>query len=105
MAFKRNLYAPALSTYISNDLYVHRTKTINADEVFTKNIGKLLNPPATDTEIELLKDTKEVIFNYTDVAYDLEIPGVGFVHLGGKNVTLKVTVFNKIEVKLLKSFI
>lgn len=95
----------SVSTYVSNDLYVHRTKTVNAEEVFVKNVGKLLNPPVTEKEIELLSDTKVVEFKIESGAYDLEIPGVGFIHLTGTNVLVNVTVYKEIEVKMVKSFI
>ena len=95
----------SVSTYVSNDLYVHRTKTVNAEEVFVKNVGKLLNPPVTEKEIELLSDTKVLEFKIENGAYDLEIPGVGFIHLTGTNVLVNVTVYKEIEVKMVKSFI
>lgn len=95
----------SVSTYVSNDLYVHRTKTVNAPEVFEKNVGSLLNPPATAKEIELLSATKEVEFKFENGAYDLEVPGVGFVHITGTNVLVKAKVYEKIDLRMVKTFI
>ncbi|MGX7091292.1 ribosome biogenesis GTPase YqeH [Hutsoniella sourekii] len=36
----------ALTFYMANDLYMHRTKTERADEVYQKHAGDLLSPPS-----------------------------------------------------------
>ena len=41
-----------VSFYVSNELYIHRTKTIHADEIFRSQVTKLLVPPFTDEEKE-----------------------------------------------------
>ena len=66
---------------------------------------KIITFKVTEKEIELLSDTKVLEFKIENGAYDLEIPGVGFIHLTGTNVLVNVTVYKEIEVKMVKSFI
>lgn len=88
------------SFYVANDLYLHRTKTINASDVMTKNLGKLLKPPVNEKELERLNDKKVLIFQTTsaDLCYDLWISGLGFVHLNGESLKIKVTLPKEINV-------
>ena len=94
-----------VSFYTSNDLYIHRTKTINALNIYETQITKLLVPPHTNEELERLSETKEVMFDIADGAYDLLISGLGFVHIVGSNITFKVTVHKNIDVRLVETFI
>jgi len=94
-----------VSFYTSNDLYIHRTKTINADNVSDAQKLKLLVPPHNEKELERLSETKEVMFNIESGAYDLLISGLGFVHVVGSNIALKVQVHKNIDVRLVETFI
>lgn len=94
-----------VSFYTSNDLYIHRTKTINAENIYKTQILKLLVPPHNDAELERLTETKEVIFNIESGAYDLLISGLGFVHIVGENIAFKVNVHKNIDVRLVETFI
>ena len=93
------------SFYTSNDLYIHRTKTINATNIYETQKTKLLVPPYSLEELNRLSETKEVMFNIEDGAYDLLISGLGFVHIVGANITFKVTVHKNIDVRLVETFI
>ena len=94
-----------VSFYTSNDLYIHRTKSINADNIYKTQILKLLVPPHNEAELERLSETKEVMFNIESGAYDLLISGLGFVHIVGENIAFKVKVHKNIDVRLVETFI
>lgn len=86
------------SFYVSNDLYLHRTKRVNADSVYEKNKLSLLKPPLTEKELDLLNPNKELVFENNSEVKDLFISGVGFIHISGENVKIKVSLFEEINV-------
>ena len=95
------------SFYVSNDLYIHRTKTIKADELWTLQKNKLLVPPYKEEESQKLNDLMicEYYIDSKEKAKDLLIPNVGFVHLSGDNLRVKLYIDKKIKVILEDSFI
>ncbi len=94
-----------VSFYTSNDLYIHRTKTINADKIYNEQIGKLLVPPITTEDAEKIKKLKKVSFNNLNGGYELLISGLGFIHIVGENISLEVSVFENIDVRIVPEFI
>lgn len=93
------------SFYTSNDLYLHRTKTTNADEVYLNNKDKLFVPPYNIEEAARLGENQIVTFNKDAGIYDLIISGIGFVHLNVKeSLSIKVTLSSKVDVKLVETF-
>lgn len=95
----------SVTCYVSNDLYIHRTKMTNADELERKQYGKLLTPPCTEEEFEKLAEKKTITYKYDNEFMDLEIAGLGFVHLTGKNVKVSVTVAKQINIKMVNTFL
>lgn len=95
------------SFYVSNDLYLHRTKTIKADELWGLQKQKLLVPPYSDEESKALSNfvTCEVLVESKQKPVDLLIPNVGFVHLAGDNLKVKFSVDKKIKVTVEESFL
>ena len=93
------------SFYVSNNLYLHRTKTVNANNVFEKNLFSLLKPPLTKEEYERIKNNKELIFENNNDVKDLFISGIGFIHISGENVKIKVTLFENINVNWVDTII
>lgn len=89
------------SFYVSNDLYLHRTKSIQANRIFDTQYMKILTPPLTAEEASRLKEVKTVEFNINEGA-NLFISGIGFVHLTTESATIKVTVPEMIDVKVMK---
>lgn len=89
------------SFFVSNDLYLHRTKTEQASTLYNKQLGQLFIPPITDDEKAWVKETTSYDFDI-EVAHenDLFISGIGFIHFGGTNIKLKVTVPKQVLVKL-----
>lgn len=95
------------SFYVSNNLYIHRTKTIKADELLNLQKNKLLVPPYTKEESDLLSDicVHEYFVKNKDDEKDLLIPNVGFVHLSGDNLKVKVYTDKKIKLVIEDNFI
>lgn len=85
------------SFYVSNDLYLHRTKTINASDILKSHIFEKFVPPYDNYEIERLGETKEYIFDLMAQS-DLYISGIGFIHLTGNNSKIKLIISSKILV-------
>ena len=94
-----------VSFYTSNDLYLHRTKTINADNIYETQILQLLKPPYSKEELERIKDFKEVTFKIEEGAYDVLISGIGFIHVVGTNIEFRVRVHKNIDVRMVETFI
>ncbi len=90
------------SFYVANDLYIHRTKTINANELYKMQVTKLLKPPFTLDEVSSIKDYQEITF-IIDGTYDMFICGLGFIHLVSEYAEVKVYISNKIKVGVLKN--
>ena len=69
--------------YFSNDLLIHRTKLENADSLFDRQIGNLLNPPTIE-EFERLEYYEEVILFDGLKKCDLVLSGLGFITINSK---------------------
>ena len=69
--------------YFSNDLLMHRTKLENADSLFNRQIGELLNPPKKE-EYEMLEYFEETIKFDGAKKYDLVLSGLGFITINSK---------------------
>lgn len=95
------------SFYVSNNLYIHRTKTIKADSLWELQQNKLLVPPYTEDESKMLCDfvTKDFVIDSKEEPKDLLIPNVGFVHLAGNNLHVRLYIDKKIKVHFEDSFI
>lgn len=89
-----------VSFYVSNDLYLHRTKTIQADEIEKTQTFKLLVPPYSEVEYERLGETKKVKF-HIDQPTDIFISGIGFIHIVAEDANVEFTISKKINVKKL----
>ena len=65
----------SFTVYVARNMYVHRTKTANADAFYKKHVGELLAPPAKDDKLPALKGQE---FR-TEYKSDLLFGGIGFV--------------------------
>lgn len=88
------------SFYVSNDLYLHRTKTIQADQLKQTQYMKLLVPPFTLEEQSKLKKEKTIIFNL-EKSGKLYISGIGFIQLVSQNAKIELTLPEQIEAVLI----
>lgn len=86
----------SVACYISNDLYVHRTKTSNASRVMETSRFTLLKPPLTEDEKKRLGDyiTYEYTLGESETfkSWDLALAGIGYLHLTGQNYKVRITV-------------
>ena len=89
-----------VSFYVSNELYIHRTKTINADELFNSQITKLLAPPFTNEEMTKIHNAKNIDFEIKKPC-DLFISGIGFVHLVSLDAKVRMNIFEMIDVEII----
>ncbi|UQS85274.1 ribosome biogenesis GTPase YqeH [Apilactobacillus apisilvae] len=65
------------TVYVENDLFIHRTKLINADNFYEKHFGEMLTPPSEDS----IKEFPELVrYEFkTDQKSDLVIEGLGWI--------------------------
>ena len=96
----------SVSCFLANTLYIHRTKTVNAEGFYQEHLGELLVPPLTPEEKAWAVKVKQYQFALTDnLFYDLTISGLGFLHIKGQNLTVTVTVPESTLVECSLSFI
>lgn len=88
------------SFYVANELYLHRTKTQNAQKVFETNVTKLLVPPYTSEEKAKIDKLKTMIFQI-DKPTDIFICGIGFVHFSSVKAQIKITTYEMIDVEMI----
>ncbi len=83
--------------YVANQLLVHRTKLVQADELWLRQRGKLLTPPcsACDANLGTLRAKKMGFKKGRPV--DVVIPGLGWVRLSGEDVELNVHLPERVE--------
>lgn len=95
----------SVSCYVSNELYIHRTKSENADELNKRQSLRLLVPPLTEKEKENLGENEVTYFNIEDSnsCYDLIFPGIGFLHIKGEGIQLSIHMSKKVSYQLVKS--
>lgn len=83
--FVRGQHQPFV-VYVANNLYIHRTKLENADEVMAKHHGELLAPPTGAEAAQALPPFVKHTFKIPPAgATDIVISGLGWVSLRGKH--------------------
>lgn len=88
--------------YADQKLYLHRTKTENADAFYEKHIGELLTPPRTD-QIDEVPALVGKIFKPQDKS-DLIFGGIGFITVPG-GITVKTYTPNQIGLGMRRAII
>ncbi|GAA5344478.1 hypothetical protein CLV97_108132 [Planifilum fimeticola] len=74
--------------YVSNDLYIHRTKWEKADEVYSRHRGELLSPPSESADLPEMERRE---FRLAEgEKKDLVIPGLGWIVAGKKEAEIHV---------------
>lgn len=89
------------SFYVANELYLHRTKTIQANHIKETQYMKMLVPPLTQEEAERLNEEKTVKFEING-SLNLFISGIGFVHLVTDGGIINVTLPKMIQVEIME---
>ncbi|HLQ40173.1 MAG TPA: ribosome biogenesis GTPase YqeH [Tetragenococcus sp.] len=67
----------SFTVYVSNDLLIHRTKTIKADEFYQKHSGELLQPPHSD-EVADFPELVQFEFSIKEKT-DIVFAGLGWI--------------------------
>lgn len=73
----------AMTFYVSNDLYLHRTKTDKADELYANHVGELLSPPNKENTEELPELVEQTLM--IDAGHDISISGLGWFTVNAKS--------------------
>lgn len=89
--------------YLSNRLYIHRTKLEQADALWEKHRGKLLSPPRDPSTLPPLK--KHVIHLKGTRKEDIVISGLGWIAVGKEKAWIEVRVPEGISVSTRPSII
>lgn len=89
--------------YFSNQLPIHRTKLVNANQLYERQIGKLLSPPDQET-IDNLPSFTESTFKLPKQSMDIVFPGLGWVTVKQGDVTLNVHSPKTVAVSIRQSF-
>lgn len=94
----------SLVCYFSNRLSIHRTKMEKADELYENHVGELLSPPDEKT-MELLPEFTRSTFKITGEKTDIVFPGLGWVSVPGKEITVVAYSPKGVAVSLRKSLL
>lgn len=89
--------ANSFSVYCNHHLNIHRTKTVNAEEFYTKHYNGLLAPPVLE-HAYLTEDFETHEYTVTE-ASDILISGLAFISIS-KKATVRVTVPKGVSVSV-----
>ena len=89
--------------YTSNDLYIHRCKSIKVDDLYKNQLGKLLTPPLEEEAKDLKYQTKYIDIYQKDHK-NIWFSGFGFVVIKG-DAKIKLTYLENTEVYLTDAII
>lgn len=89
--------------YFSNELLIHRTKLENADNLFNRQIGELLNPPKKE-EYEMLNYFSKILTFDGTKKMDLVLSGLGFIVINSK-CKIKITTVDGVIIYIREALI
>ncbi|MDN6196135.1 MAG: ribosome biogenesis GTPase YqeH, partial [Atopostipes suicloacalis] len=89
--------------YTSNDLDLHRTKLENADDLYQRQLGELLNPPFKKS-VKNFPELKEHQFMIEE-AKDIVISGLGWISVHQSPAKISVWAPEGVEIYLRKPMI
>lgn len=90
-----------VSFYVSNDLYIHRTKTVQALNIKNTQKFKMLIPPVTEEEAKRIDKTVTKVYNINEPT-NIFISGIGFIHIVSTDAKISVTLPQMINIQVLK---
>lgn len=94
----------SFTCYVSNDLYIHRTKLENADNVYKEHLGDLLQPPGKDF-VESFPELVAHEFTIKDEKTDIVFSGLGWVTINEPGIKVVAHVPKGVGVMVRKSLI
>ncbi|WP_085523297.1 ribosome biogenesis GTPase YqeH [Tuberibacillus sp. Marseille-P3662] len=99
--FVKGGFCPFVS-YVSNELYIHRTKTENAEALYHNHLGELLSPPSdTDMWTGLIRHDFKIKEKNTDIV----VSGLGWITVKEAGVTVSVHAPKGVGVSVRRSII
>lgn len=84
--------------YFSNEIKIHRTKYINADEFFKKHYKKLISPPCDMCSPALDKWRSHDIRLEEDSEIDIVISGLGWITVKGQSMHMRLQCAENISI-------
>ncbi|WP_404443855.1 ribosome biogenesis GTPase YqeH [Sutcliffiella horikoshii] len=94
----------SFTCYVSNDLYIHRTKLENADHVYKEHLGDLLQPPGKDY-VESFPELVAHEFTIKEEKTDIVFSGLGWVTINEPGIKVVAHVPKGVGVMVRKSLI
>lgn len=94
----------SFTCYVSNDLYIHRTKLENADNVYKEHLGDLLQPPGKDF-VESFPELVAHEFTIKEEKTDIVFSGLGWVTINEPGIKVVAHVPKGVGVMVRKSLI
>jgi len=91
--------------HIANQLPIHRTKRIRADDVFERMKGSKLVPPFEEEMAKLGKIVKRSFWIPSEGEYDIVIGGIGFVGVKGNKLKIDVLLHETMDVMIRPSML
>jgi len=91
--------------YVSNRIKIHRTKLVNASELYQKHAGILLTPPAKANLAKLPRFQTHTFKIKEGNKIDIAISGLGWLNLLGTKATVQVKAPQGVGVYLRKALI
>lgn len=88
-------------SYFANDLYIHRTKTEKADELYSSQKGELLTPPSEDSRITGMKRYEFV----TSAPSDIVFSGLGWISIDQADTKIAAWAPEGVDVVIRKQLI
>lgn len=90
--------------YFSNRLPIHRTKLEKANDLYDKQVGKLLSPPS-EKSLQLLEKLEGQTYKIKDENIDIVFPGLGWVSIKRGDATIRAQSPKGVSVSLRTSII
>ncbi|SER79720.1 ribosome biogenesis GTPase YqeH [Salisediminibacterium halotolerans] len=85
--------------YMANDLYLHRTKTEKADELYKQHLGTTLAPPS-ENNAHLFPDLEKKEWKIPEGKHDVVFSGLGWVTVDGKGAVVRTYVPKGVQVSI-----
>lgn len=90
--------------HVSNEINIHRTKTENADELYSNHVGELLAPPRKD-ELGTFPELVKQEFMIKDAKTDVVFSGLGWITVNEPGVKVAAYVPKGVQTLTRKSLI